>query len=74
MIRITDSERKAILKKYPDAWLTGTKHHTMLSGHEDTFTFRLVRSLRGEEQKPRPAQRDGRQQRSEQHNRKPRRG
>ena len=75
MVRITDSDRKAILKKYPDAWIISTKHHAFLTGYEDSFAFRLLLHLRGEDQqKPTPARKDGRQPRNEQFNRKPRQG
>lgn len=68
MERITDSERKAILKKYPDAWLKGTKHHVYLSGYEDSYIFDFLRSIRAEGQrlKPRPARKDGRQSKNRQ--------
>lgn len=72
MIRISDSERKAILARYPDAWITATKHHSMLSGYADSRAMVYLRSLRGEDkkQRPRPARMDGNQPQ----NRHPRRG
>lgn len=72
MVRITDSERKAILKRYPDAWLKGTKHHTYLAGRGDSLAYQLLRELRRgkPQQKPKPARKDGRQPR----NRQPDRG
>ena len=65
MVRITDSERKAILKKYPDAWLVGTKYHTMLSGYETSYAMNYLRELRGEKtkQKTKPDRKDGSQPR-----------
>lgn len=68
MIKISDSERKAILKKYPDAWIVSTKHHAMLTGYADSRAMVYLRSLRGEDkkQRPRPARMDGRQPRNRQ--------
>jgi hypothetical protein len=67
MIRISESERKAILKKYPDAWLKSTKHHTYLTGYESSFTVNYLKELRRgkPQQKPKPAHKGSR---------KPRRG
>lgn len=70
MERITNSERKAILKKYPDAWLKSTKHHAYLTGYEDSYIFNFLRSLRaGDQQKPKPTRKDGRQPQNEQSHR-----
>ena len=68
MVRITDSERKAILKRYPDAWLKGTKHHTYLAGYESSYAMTYLQRLREREQrqKSKPARKDGRQPRNRQ--------
>lgn len=60
MERITDSERKAILKKFPEAWIMGTKHHSYLEGYEDSYIFGFLRSIRGERKKhkPKPARKE----------------
>lgn len=73
MVRISDSERKAILKKYPDAWIVGTKHHTMLSGYETSYAMNYLRALRGEDQqqKPQSTRKDDRSSRRERYNRQP---
>lgn len=67
MIRITASEQKAILKKYPDAWIKATRNHAYLAGYETSYAMNYLRELRGEDQrqKPKPARKDGK---------KPRRG
>lgn len=72
MVRISDSERKAILKKYPDAWIVGTKHHTMLSGYETSYAMNYLRALRGEDQQiPKPSRKDDRSSRRERYNQQP---
>lgn len=74
MIRITDSERKAILKKYPDAWLKSTKHHVYLTGYETSYAINYLKELRRgkPQQRPKPARKDGRPSRLERYNRQPR--
>ncbi len=76
MIRITDSEQKAILKKYPDSWIVSTRHHAFLAGYDTSYAMNYLRTLRGEDQqqKPKPARKDGRPSRRERYNQQPRRG
>ena len=65
MERLSDSEQKAILKRYPDAWIKATKNHAYLAGYETSFAFQLLRELRNGKprQKPKPARKDSRQPR-----------
>lgn len=54
MERLSDSEQKAILKRYPDAWIKATKNHAYLAGYETSFAFRFLRELRGENRRQKP--------------------
>ena len=65
MIIISDAERKAILKKYPNAWIVRTRHHAMLSGYDTSYAMNYLRELRGEKpiQKTKSNRKDGRQPR-----------
>ena len=51
MVRISESERKTILARYPDAWTVGTKHHTYLTGYETSYAMNYLRELRGRKPK-----------------------
>ncbi len=47
MVRITKSERKAILTRYPDAWIFCTRHHAFLAGYDTAPPSRYLDKLRG---------------------------
>ena len=73
MERLSDSEQKAILKRYPDAWIKATKNHAYLAGYESSYAMNYLRALRGEDQqqKPQSTRKDDRSSRRERYNRQP---
>ena len=46
MILITDSERKALLERYPKALIVSTKHHAFLAGYDTAPHAQYLQRLR----------------------------
>ena len=47
MIPISNDERKAIEKRFPEAEIVSTRHHSFLIDREQVETLQFLHSLRG---------------------------